>query len=385
MGTNYNWFNWRTFLAITAIVLVSSTIFYSNYLARKIAKDERLKIEQWAEAVKLNSTPDVEFNNLSARILTENSKDIPIILVTEKDSVLDYRNLDTFAIKNNSHYLVDKIAAFKALHPSIDWTNPSDKTQVNKIYYGESDLLNEVRYYPFAQLILVALFITIIVIAKNTSAKSEKNRLWAGMAKETAHQLGTPVSSLGGWVEILKTENIQESLVVEVEKDVERLQLISDRFGKIGSTPVLEEKDLVQQVSSMADYMRKRASGKVAIELIGDIHQPINVLLSAPLLDWVIENLLKNALDSMEGKGHITVNIINKPEVVQIDITDTGKGIDKHHIKKVFEPGFTTKKRGWGLGLALAKRIICEFHHGNLSVVHSEVNKGTTFRIQLNK
>ena len=385
MSTTNSWFNWRTFLAITAIVLVSSTIFYSNYLAHKIAKDERLKIEQWAEAVKLNSTPEVEFNNLSARILTENSKDIPIILVSEKDSVLDYRNLDTNAIKNNSRYLTDKLAEFKALHPSIDWTNPSDKTQVNKIYYGESDLLNEVRYYPFAQLILVSLFLTILIIAKNTSAKSEKNRLWAGMAKETAHQLGTPVTSLRGWVELLKIENIQESLVAEIEKDVERLQLISDRFGKIGSTPVLEEQDIVHQVSSMADYMRKRASGKVEIELKGNIDQAINVLISPPLFDWVIENLLKNALDAMEGKGKITVTINNQPEIVHIDIADTGKGIDKNNIKKVFEAGFTTKKRGWGLGLALAKRIICEFHHDNLFVANSEINKGTTFRIQLNK
>ena len=385
MGIHISWFNWRTFLAITAIVIVSSTIFYSSFLANKIAKDERLKIEQWAEAVKLNSTPDVEFNNLSARILTENSQDIPIILVTEKDSVLDYRNLDTNAIKQNSNYLLEKIAKFKALHSSIDWVNPSNKSQINKIYYGESDLLNEVRYYPFAQLILVALFITIIVIAQNVASRSEKNRLWAGMAKETAHQLGTPVSSLKGWVELLKLETLPPTLVDEIEKDIDRLQLISDRFGKIGSTPVLEENDIVHQVSSMTDYMRKRASGKVEIELKGDIQNSIIVLISPPLFDWVIENLLKNALDSMEGKGKITVNISNRPEVVNIDITDTGKGIDKHNIKKVFEPGFTTKKRGWGLGLALALRIIREFHHGNLSVLHSEINKGTTFRIQLNK
>ena len=385
MDVRISWVNWRTFLAITAIIIVSSTIFYSSFLANKIAKDERLKIEQWVEAVKLNSTANVEFNNLSARILTENSKDIPIILVTEKDSVLDYRNLDTNAVKNNSNYLTSKIAEFKGLHPSIDWTNPSDKTEINRIYYGESDLLNEVRYYPFAQLILVALFITIIVIAKNVASRSEKNRLWAGMAKETAHQLGTPVSSLKGWVELLKIENIQEALVIEMEKDVERLQLISDRFGKIGSTPVLEEKDIVAQISSMTGYMRKRASGKVEIDLIGDIQQSINVLISPPLFDWVIENLLKNALDAMDGKGNIIVNIINKPEIVLIDIADTGKGIEKYNIKKVFEPGFTTKKRGWGLGLALAKRIICEFHHGNLSVAHSMINVGTTFRIQLNK
>jgi len=385
MGIQISWFNWRSFLAITAIVIVSSTIFYSSFLANKIAKDERLKIEQWAEAVKLNSTPDVEFNNLSARILTENSQDIPIILVTEKDSVLDYRNLDTNAIKQNSNYLPEKIAKFKALHSSIDWVNPSNKSQINKIYYGESDLLNEVRYYPFAQLILVALFITIIVIAQNVASRSEKNRLWAGMAKETAHQLGTPVSSLQGWVELLRLESLPENLVDEIEKDIDRLQLISDRFGKIGSTPVLEENDIVHQISSMTGYMRKRASGKVDIELTGDIQHSIIVLISPPLFDWVIENLLKNALDSMEGKGRITVNISNRPEVVNIDISDTGKGIEKHNIKKVFEPGFTTKKRGWGLGLALAKRIICEFHHGNLSVLHSETNKGTTFRIQLNK
>ena len=372
-------------LAFAAIVMVSSSIFYSNHIAHKIARDERLKIEQWAEAVKLNSLPNVEFNNLSSRILTENSKDIPILLVTENDSILDYRNLDSVEIKENSHYLNDKLAEFKALHPSIDWVNPLNKAQINKIYYGESDLLNEVRYYPFAQLLLVALVITIIIIAKNTASKSEKNRLWAGMAKETAHQLGTPVSSLQGWVEILKDEKVQEGLVEEIEKDVQRLQLISDRFGKIGSTPVLEEKDIVAQVATMTDYMRRRASDKVTIELTGDVHQAQTVLISPPLFDWVIENLLKNALDAMEGKGKIVVTIYNRPEVVLIDIADSGKGIEKQHIKRIFEPGFTTKKRGWGLGLALAKRIICEYHNGNLTVANSEVNKGTTFRIQLNK
>jgi signal transduction histidine kinase len=245
--------------------------------------------------------------------------------------------------------------------------------------------LDEVRYYPIVQLFIVGLFIIITLMTLRSSYRSTQNQVWAGMAKETAHQLGTPVSSLEGWVEILKETHGQESFVPEIEKDVSRLRLVSDRFGKIGSTPQLEEKDIIEQVNSMMDYVRKRAGGKVSFAMETHGIQSLPVKISAPLFDWVIENLLKNALDAMEGKGAINVDITSQEKNVVIDVADTGKGISSQNVARVFKPGFTTKKRGWGLGLSLSKRIIEQYHKGSLTVKQSELGKGTTFRIVLPK
>jgi signal transduction histidine kinase len=223
------------------------------------------------------------------------------------------------------------------------------------------------------------------VISLRSSYRSVQNQVWAGMAKETAHQLGTPVSSLEGWVEMMKERPENDKIVQELEKDVNRLRLVSDRFGKIGSTPQLEQLDLVQQITNMVEYIRKRAPGKVGFFINTNGHDKIMGLVSAPLFDWVIENLLKNALDAMEGKGSINVDINETPKAVVIDVTDTGKGIAKQNIARVFKPGFTTKKRGWGLGLSLSKRIISIYHKGEIFVKQSEIGKGTTFRIILKK
>jgi signal transduction histidine kinase len=255
----------------------------------------------------------------------------------------------------------------------------------NKYYYGDSKLLNEVRYYPIVQLCIVALFILITIFSIRSSYRSAQNQIWAGMAKETAHQLGTPVSSLEGWIEMLKEKSGNEKIVQELEKDVDRLRLVSDRFGKIGSTPHLEEIDLVSQINTMVDYMRKRATGKMNFSVNTHGQKQVIARVSAPLFDWVIENLLKNALDALEGKGAIIVDIIEENKVVHIDITDTGKGIARQNIPMVFKPGFTTKKRGWGLGLSLSRRIIKQYHQGEIFVKHSELGKGTTFRIVLKK
>lgn len=379
------WLNWRGFVALIAISIVSGTIFYSNYLTQKIEKEEQQKIQQWAEAVKINSNPNLPETNLTSKILAENSLDIPIILVTEKDSLLDFRNLDSIAIRTDKDYLTLKIKAFKRLHPVIEWKNPLDSTQINRVYYGQSNLLNETRYYPIVQLFIVALFIIVIVIAQRISFQSTQNQVWAGMAKETAHQLGTPVTSLQGWVEMLKEMPGNEKVAPEIEKDVNRLLLITDRFGKIGSKPNLEEKDIVDQVQHMMDYIKKRAGTGIEFSLNTHNLDSIEMLISPPLFDWVIENLLKNGLDAMEGKGKISIDIQDSIEHVYIDITDTGKGISKANIVKVFKPGFTTKKRGWGLGLTLSKRIIEQYHKGQLFVKHSEAGKGTTFRIILNR
>lgn len=378
-------FNWRTGLAVIAIAIVSGTVFYSNYLAKKIAAEERQKIEQWVEAVKDISNPNVSPTNLSGKILIENNRDIPMIAVNERDSIFESNNLDSLRIKNDAAYLRNKLKEFKALHPSINWINPVDSLQTNSLYYGESSLLKEVRYYPLIQLFIVALFIIITLIAITTRNKSTQNQVWAGMAKETAHQLGTPLSSLQGWVELLKEQPGNEKIATEMIKDVDRLKLVSDRFGKIGSTPQLEEMNVIEQVESMVAYIKRRSPAKVSFGINSFEETAIMAKINAPLFDWVIENLLKNALDAMEGKGNISIIIKKEATQVLIDVTDTGKGISKQNIAKVFKPGFTTKKRGWGLGLSLSKRIIDQYHKGELFVKNSESGKGTTFRVVLKK
>lgn len=378
-------FNWRTLLAIVAIAIVTGTIFYSNQLGKKIAADERRKIEQWVEAVKDLNNPDAIATTLSTEILTDNSKDIPMIAVTEKDSILDHYNLDSSQIVSDKSYLIKKIEEFKQLHEPIEWKNPFDSTQTNRVFYGESKLLKQVKYYPIIQLVIVAFFIIITLIAISTRNKSTQNQVWAGMAKETAHQLGTPLSSLQGWVELLKEKAGNEKIAGEMEKDIDRLILVSDRFGKIGSTPHLEETNIVTQIENMVAYIKRRATDKVSFVINTHHSTTILALINAPLFDWVIENLLKNALDAMEGKGRIAINISDEAAQIVIDVTDSGKGINKQNIAKVFKPGFTTKKRGWGLGLSLSKRIIEQYHKGSLTVKHSEPGKGTTFRIVLKK
>jgi signal transduction histidine kinase len=372
--------NWRTALAAIAICIVTGTIFYSQYLARKIANEEKQKVEAWMQAGKflISSPPDAD-TRLASMILTENTS-IPIIETNEKDSITNSVNLDT-----SKAVLLQKLKSLKSINTPIIYTDPLDSTKVNKYYYGHTLLLNEVRYYPLIQLLIVGLFIVLTLMALRSSYRSVQNQVWAGMAKETAHQLGTPVSSLEGWVEMMKEKPGNDQIVQELEKDVGRLRLVSDRFGKIGSTPQLEELDLVKQISSMVDYIRKRAPGRVVFSINTHELPVIIAKVSAPLFDWVIENLLKNALDAMEGKGTINVDIQDGKNAVLIDVSDTGKGISKQNISRVFKPGFTTKRRGWGLGLSLSRRIIQQYHKGEIFVKQSEPGKGTTFRIVLKK
>ncbi len=376
--------NWRTLIALIAILIASGTIFYSQYLARKIEKDERIKVEQWVEASKSILDVNNTETKLAFKIIKDNI-DIPIIQTDEKENILGYVNLDTLKVKKDKNYLDKQLKRLRAANNPVIYTDPLDSLKINKYYYGHTRLLNEVRYYPIVQLCIVALFIAITLLSLQSSFRSAQNQVWAGMAKETAHQLGTPVSSLEGWVEMLKENPASEKIAHELEKDVNRLRLVSDRFGKIGSTPHLEPHDVVPQVKNMVDYMRKRATGKITFSLNTHGNGTLVAPVSPPLFDWVIENLLKNALDAMEGKGSIAVDMTEEKDAVIIDVADTGKGISKQNISKVFKPGFTTKKRGWGLGLSLSKRIIEQYHKGYLSVKHSEPCKGTTFRIVLKK
>jgi len=376
--------NLRTWLAVIAVAIVTGTVFYSNYLAKKIAVEERQKVNVWVQALKTRAEttekPALDLTN----IITSENTDIPIIETDENDKPSGVSlNIDTMLIKKDSNYLFKKLAEFKKQHDPITVEIIKDPLLLNKYYYGDSELLKQVRYYPIVQLLIVALFIIITLYAISTRNISTQNQVWAGMAKETAHQLGTPISSLQGWVEMLKEQENFTSISAEMEKDVNRLKLISDRFGKIGSAPKLEEYNITQQVEKMVAYIKRRATDKVNF-MIDAPAEPVITKISGPLFDWVIENLLKNALDAMEGKGMISIKIKEQPGHVIVDVTDNGRGISKQNMAKVFKPGFTTKKRGWGLGLSLSKRIIEKFHKGQLYVKSSEPTKGTTFRIVLN-
>ncbi len=378
------YFNWRTLLALVAIGIVTGTIFYSDFLAGKIAKDERQKVEQWVEAGKFIINAPVDADTKLPSLIRNEQKSIPIIETDEKDSVVSFINIDSAKAAADPDYVQKKLKEFKTENNPITLEVSKDPLLINKYYYGHSVLLQQVRYYPIVQLLIVALFIIITIFSLQARNKSTQNQVWAGMAKETAHQLGTPVTSLQGWVEMLKENKANEPIAIEIEKDVQRLRLVSDRFGKIGSIPQLEPNNVVRQVEEMVEYIRKRATGKVHLEVKKDQADMI-APISAPLFDWVIENLLKNALDAMDGKGSIIVQMKEEEKNILIDVTDTGKGISSQNISRVFKPGFSTKKRGWGLGLSLSKRIIEQYHKGQLYVKHSELGKGTTFRIVLKK
>ena len=377
--------HWKNLIALLAILIVSGTIFYSQYLAKKIAVRERQVVEQWAEASQFLIRAPIDAEILFAtRILTEN-KTIPIIETNERDSILNYINIDTASVAADTAFLTKQLQEFKKSHPPVVWIDPVVSTRQNRYYYGESSLLNQVRYFPIVQLCIVALFIALILISLRSSYISSQNQVWAGLAKETAHQLGTPVSSLQGWLEMLRDIPGTATIIPELEKDIRRLQLVSDRFGKIGSKPQLERSELVTQVREMVDYMKKRAGAGVQFSMEVQANQPLYVMLSPPLFNWVIENLLKNALDALNGGGAVHVLITEDVRSIQIEVADTGKGIPKNQISQVFNPGFTTKKRGWGLGLTLSKRIVEQFHNGRLFVKQSELGKGTTFAINLPK
>jgi signal transduction histidine kinase len=377
-------FGWRSALALVVIAIVSGTIFYSQYMAKKIIREERQKVEQWvaaSKAIVTNPGMDLTLPN----IIRNEQTSIPIIETNEKDSIVSFINLDSAKAMEDPGYLKNKLREFRKANDPFVLVLSENPPIINKYYYGNTALLGEVKYYPIIQLVVLALFIIITVISITTRNEATQNQVWAGMAKETAHQLGTPISSLQGWVEMLKEDKSNESITRELQKDIDRLKLVSDRFGKIGSIPQLEEMNLVEQISLMVDYIKKRSPGRVFFSIDTNNMPEIRARISAPLFDWVVENLLKNALDAMEGKGEIQVTLREQAKEILIDVRDSGKGISKSNLGKIFKPGFTTKKRGWGLGLSLSKRIIEQYHKGQLFVRFSEPGKGTTFRIVLKK
>lgn len=374
--------NIRMGLSLIAVAIITGTIFYSNFLSKKIELEEREKISQWIEANKFVASASENADLTLAIQIQQQNDDIPIIWTNENDSIIDSRNLDSNKV-HSIKYLEKKLNEFRSANEPIIIILNKDPYVADKYYYGDSKLLKQVKYFPIVQLVIVALFIIIIFYSISVRNKSTQNQVWAGMAKETAHQLGTPISSLQGWVEMLKERENNQDISEEMEKDVNRLKLISDRFGKIGSSPKLEESDIILQVEKIVAYIKRMSTEKVVF-IIEKENDPIIANISPPLFDWVIENLLKNSLDAMDGQGIIKLQLKSQPGKVMIDISDTGKGISKQHLSKIFKPGFTTKKRGWGLGLSLCKRIIEQYHDGKLDIKSTEVGKGTTFRIVLN-
>jgi len=374
-------FNWRWLLALLGIAIICGTIFYSQYLAQKIRKEEQQKIEQWLAASKAILNPDLTLPNL----IRNEQHSIPIIETNENDSITSYFNLDSLRVASDKNYLDKQLKIYRSQNPPLEIKWSDSPYTANRYYYGHTALLDQVRYYPIIQLMLVAVLIFFIVYSITSHNRAMQNQVWAGMAKETAHQLGTPLSSLQGWIEMLKEQGLSAETIAELQKDVDRLNLVSDRFSKIGSIPQLEKSDLIFQIQQMLDYMRRRTTSKVQFSFETNGHAQIEAHISPPLFDWVIENLLKNALDAMEGKGNIEIKIKDEPQQVVIDLSDTGKGISPGYVRRVFDPGFTTKKRGWGLGLSLSKRIMETYHKGELFVKQSDMGKGTTFRIILPK
>lgn len=375
--------NWRAALYLLALAIVAGTVFYSRYLADKIVKEEQQKVEQWVAASKFvlnNPGADLTLPNL----IKNEQTSIPIIETNEKDSIITFINLDSTRAKNDPDYLKKKLKEFSNRPPIVITFSDTPLVQ-NKYYYGNTRLLKEVQYFPLIQLAIVAIIIFFIILFINARSTATQNQVWAGMAKETAHQLGTPITSLQGWMEILKEDPKNIAITTELQKDVDRLKLVSDRFGKIGSKPQLEEVNIITEISQMVEYIKKRAPEKVRFHFNTHGAVAVNAKISVSIFDWVIENLLKNSLDAMEGKGEITIDIKETNAEVVIDVADTGKGIPKANFERIFKPGFTTKKRGWGLGLSLSRRIIEQYHEGKIFVEDSVPGKRTVFRIVLKK
>lgn len=373
--------NWKTYFIVIALCIVAATAYYTNLLAGKLAEDEKRKVEQYVEGLKVLSQSTDPLASEYILGITQQNNNIPIILTDGNDSILDYKNIDTSRMGNAPRHLKDVLQKFKKEHASI---TVDYGFGLQKLYYGESSLLTQLRFFPYVQLVIVLLFLAVILFAITTVNRSLQNQVWVGLSKETAHQLGTPLTSMEGWLELLSEDENHKETVTEMRNDLGRLKLVADRFGKIGSDPELKEEDLMTHIRGMVDYMQKRAPKKVVISFSTN-EEEIPIYINGPLFDWVLENLMRNALDALNGEGKIDIEVIDSQQNVKINVADNGKGIPKHQIKKIFNPGFTTKKRGWGLGLSLAKRIIAKYHHGSLYVKSSEVGKGTTFRILLRR
>ena len=376
-------------LFVAAIVLAVLSLVVSHFLVRDLYAEERSKMEIWSEAMRtLNNADEITDLNLVLKVINDNNT-IPVIVVDKMGNVQTFRNLKIKGCNDYADSLSYASQVARRLYASDKFISIAldDSVSHDNIFvcYDDSVMLKRLTSYPYVQLCVVFVFVVVAIFALLTSKRAEQNKVWVGLSKETAHQLGTPISSLMAWTEILKETYPDDDLIPEMDKDVKRLQLIADRFSKIGSLPEPVPSSLNEVMEHVIDYMDRRTSKKVQMIRSFPDHD-VTVKLNASLFEWVIENLCKNAVDAMEGAGTITLSIndSNDKEVV-VEVTDTGKGIKKKDMRNVFRPGFTTKKRGWGLGLSLAKRIVEEYHHGRIYVKSSELGKGTTFRIELKR
>lgn len=371
-----NWLNNLTHvkvaLVITALLIATASLVVSNKLVRDLEAEEQANMEVWAEAMRALSNADESTDmNLVLKVINGNQY-IPIVVLDQQGDINLTRNVeDAAAIQHvikHGHRLKISISA--------------ESTDVITVCYDESLMLTRLSQYPYVQLGIVALFIAIAIFALLSSKRAEQNKVWVGLSRETAHQLGTPISSLMAWTEVLQEQYPDDALLPEMRTDVQRLQLIAERFSKIGSAPEMAPTNLCTVVEHVVQYIHRRASSK--IRMTTSVTEPeITANVCAPLFEWVIENLCKNAIDAMQGEGEISVFVSRQPGHILVEVADTGKGIERSHFKDVFRPGFTTKKRGWGLGLSLAKRIIEEYHHGRIYVSASEIGRGTTFAIEI--
>jgi two-component system, sporulation sensor kinase D len=384
---------WKFFLLVFAIVIGTASVFYSDSFVKKMEREERIQLQLFVKVTEQSMVmyDDDRYTSLIDLIRT-NTK-LPVIMIDSAGTILSYQGLDStktnYEVEKQPNktydpgYFARELRKMKAQHPPT----PIIGLDGNRwyIYYKDSATLTQLRYFPYIQLGVIALFLLTAYVAFSSARKAEQDQVWVGMAKETAHQLGTPISSLMAWVELMKSRFDAEDdpLIAEMENDIKRLEVITDRFSKIGSKPIVEDHVVYTVIYNFVQYFKLRTSDKIIFTITGD--EQVRALLNVPLFDWVIENLLKNAANAIENEGHITIDIIENltKEEVFIDVTDTGKGIARSKFDAVFQPGYTTRKRGWGLGLSLTKRIIENYHNGQIFVKDSELGKGTTFRIVL--
>ncbi|MGO1244093.1 MAG: sensor histidine kinase [Sphingobacterium sp.] len=384
---------WKIFLFLFAAVIAAASLLYTNYLVKSLSRSERTKAEVWAMSTRsIVTMPDVDDQFISFVYAVRDSLSIPAIITDSKDNIIFWRDLDSMktnireqadsSLIYDPAYFENQLATMKRNHPPI--ALHLDTGEVWSVYFLDSAALRQLRIFPYLQLSLITIFLIIAYTVFNSIKKSEQNLVWVGMAKEAAHQLGTPISSLMGWLELVRTkfDASDDNILNEMERDVNRLEIVADRFSKIGSTPTLTSQGVYGIIQDYVEYFKIRTSEKITFELTGD--KSVEAKLNIQLFDWIIENLLKNAVNAIESEGKITINIVDNiaKEEIFIDISDTGKGIPKSSFDTIFQPGFTTRKRGWGLGLSLTKRMV-DYHQGQISVKESEIGKGTTFRIIL--
>lgn len=372
-------------LFIIAVIIGALSLWYTNTLMKKLSAEEKKRIELWAEATQrlINAGPDEDISFIFE--VQRNNETIPVILVDRDDNIISYRNLDSLKMEK-PEYKKQILNKFKNNAKESFVITTEEGEELNRIYYNDSVLLRQLQYYPYIQLAIITLFVLVSYFAFSIARKAEQNHVWLGMSKETAHQLGTPISSLLAWIEVMKlNKHENDSMISEVSKDVERLEKITERFSKIGSKPVLKPHNIVELINHTVSYLKVRSPRTVNFKVIAEENTVVEAPVNHELFEWVTENLCKNAIDAISGDGNIEISVISDNKNVIIDIADNGKGINKSKHSAIFQPGYTTKSRGWGLGLSLAKRIIEQYHKGKIFVKSSEVGVGTVIRIVLRK